>query len=74
MAHSGNLAKMLRARAEGLARFAEWEASNPMPLTPGAAVAAIGALYRLLPPASRQRPVNTAGVARMQDALRHLVR
>jgi hypothetical protein len=41
-------------------------------LTPEAAVSAIGALYQLLPPGSRQRPVDTTGVARMRDALRHL--
>jgi hypothetical protein len=65
---------MLRARAEAFARFAEWEASHGVTLTPAAAVSAIGALYLLLPPASRQRPVDTTGVACMHDALRRLSR
>jgi hypothetical protein len=68
------LASAIRARADALARFAEWESSHPAILTPEAAVAAIGALYQLLPPASRQRPVDTRGVARLHDTLRHLSR
>jgi hypothetical protein len=74
MTRSGGLATMLRVRAEGFARFAEWESSHLMILTPAAAVAAIGALYQLLPQASRHRPIDTTGVARMHDALRHLSR
>jgi hypothetical protein len=33
---------------------------------------AIGTLYHLLPPESRRRPVDPAGVARMPEALRRL--
>jgi hypothetical protein len=43
-----------------------------MRLTPAAAIAAIGTLYHLLPPESRHRAVDPAGVARMHEALRHL--
>ena len=68
------LTSALRARAAALTRFAEWEVSHPATLTSEAAVAAIGGLYQLLPVASRQRPIDTTGVARMHDALRHLSR
>jgi hypothetical protein len=72
MISSKELASGIRARADALARFAEWESSHPATLTPEAAVAAMGALYQLLPVASRQRPIDTSGVARLHDALRHL--
>jgi hypothetical protein len=74
MTRSSALATLLRARAEALARFAEWESSHPVMLTPATAVASIGALYQLLPPAARARPIDTAGVGRMHRALRHLSR
>jgi len=72
MTRSSKLADAVRARADALARFAEWESSHPAVLTPAAAVAAVGTLYQLLPPASRQRAIDASGVARMRDALRHL--
>ena len=71
---SNELAIALRARADALARFAEWALLHPATLTPEAAVAAIGSLYELLPAASRQRRIDTAGVARLHDALRRLSR
>ena len=74
MADPGSLAALLRVRAEALARFATWESSHVMGLTPAAAVAAIGTLYQLLPPESRRRAIDPAGVARMHEALRHLSR
>ena len=72
MGRTPDLAALVRQRAEALARFAEWEASHPAMMSPEAAVASIGALYELLPAASRQRQIDTAGVRRMHDALRHL--
>ena len=69
-----DLADLVRIRAAAFARFAEWEASHPMMLAPAAAVAAVGSIYEMLPPESRQRPVDTTGVARMHDAFRHLPR
>ena len=74
MGDPGNLAALLRRRAEALGRFATWESSHLMELTPAAAIAAIGTLYQLLPPDSRRRAVDPAGVARMHEALRHLSR
>lgn len=67
-----DLATLLHRRAEGFARFAQWEASHPATMTPGVAVASIGALYELLPAASRRRPVDASGVSRLHEALRHL--
>jgi hypothetical protein len=72
MSRTADLAALVRQRAEGFARFAEWEASHPATMSPEAAVASIGALYELLPTASRQRQIDTTGVRRMHDALRHL--
>lgn len=74
MTRSRDLATLLRERAEGFVRFAAWESAHPAHLTPADAVAAIGALYQLLPPASRRRPIDTSGVTRMRAALRHLTR
>ena len=74
MADPGSLAALLRIQAEALARFATWGVVHVMRLTSAAAVAAIGTLYQLLPPASRRRAINPAGVARMHEALRHLSR
>jgi hypothetical protein len=74
MSSSANLASLVRARVEGFVRFAEWEASHPAILTPADAIAAIGTLYQLLPPASRRRSIDATGVGRMHDALRHLSR
>jgi hypothetical protein len=72
MGRTPDLAALVRQRAEALARFAEWEASHPPMMSPEAAVASIGALYELLPASSRHRQIDTAGVRRMHDALRHL--
>lgn len=68
------LAELFRLRIEGFRRFAVWEASHPSRMTPADAVASIGALYELLPPDARRRPVDPSGVARMRDALRVLSR
>jgi hypothetical protein len=67
-----NQAALLRQRAAGFARFAEWEASHPRTITAAAAVAAVGAIYELLPPAARTRPIDTSGIQRLHAALRHL--
>jgi hypothetical protein len=69
-----SLATLLRLRAEALTRFAAWESSHLMKLTPAAAVAALGTLYQLLPPESRRRAVDPSGVVRMHEALRQLSR
>ena len=50
--HSSRRAELLRERAAALARFAQWEADNPVRYSPGAALQGVGALYDLLPGAS----------------------
>ena len=74
MGDAGDLAKLMRARVEGFARYAEWSASHPAHLSPADAVASIGALYELLPPESRRRPVDPSGVRRMHELLGQLSR
>lgn len=74
MDSASELANLLRVRDRAFAHFAVWEASHRPCLTPADAVASIGALYVLLPPESRRRPVDPTGIARMHDALRHLSR
>src|SRR5687768_9516601 len=64
MSEPPDLATLLRERADRFERFAAWETSHPSQLTPRAAVAAVGALYELLPPESRRRPIDTSGIAR----------
>lgn len=65
---------LYRARLEGYARFAEWEASHPARLTPADAVASVGALYELLPQDARRRPVDPSGVQHMHRVFRLLSR
>jgi hypothetical protein len=72
MERGKDLSVLLRQRAEGFARFAEWEVSHPPVMTAEAAIATISAMFELLPPASRRRPVDPTGVHRMHQALRHL--
>jgi hypothetical protein len=61
--------KLLAQRAAALARFAKWEANHPASLSPAAAIGAIGALFETLPPASRTRPVDPAGVMAFHQLL-----
>ena len=68
------LADAVRERAEAFERFALWEASHPIRLSPSAALEAIGALYDLLPPSGRERPVDPAGVMALHRTLRLLSR
>jgi hypothetical protein len=68
------LADAIRERAAALERFADWEASHPARLSPGVALEAIGALYQLLPPAGRRRPVDPAGVMALHETPRRASR
>jgi hypothetical protein len=69
MALPQRLADEVRERAEALGRFSAWEAAHPIRLSPGAALEAIGALYELLPPSARRRPVDPSGVMAFHQAL-----
>ena len=62
-------ADALRAYLAARSRFNEWEAKNPIRLEPAEAVAAVGFLYDLLPPESRERPVDPSGIMKMHRAL-----
>jgi hypothetical protein len=57
------------ARAAAFRRFNEWEEQHPLELDPEEALAAIGALYELIPPEARKRAVDTEGVRKMHAAL-----
>ncbi len=69
---SAELKKQLLARAARLRRFNEWEAAHPRQLDAATAIAGIGALYELIPAASRKRPFNAEGLCAMRQALSHL--
>jgi hypothetical protein len=69
MASPRQLADAVRERAEALERFAAWEATHPIRLSPSAALEAIGALYELLPPSGRRRRVDPAGVMILHETL-----
>jgi hypothetical protein len=74
MASPQRLADAVRERAEAFERFALWEATHPIRLSPGAALEAIGALYELLPPSARRRRVDPAGVMTLHETLSLLSR
>jgi hypothetical protein len=74
MASPQRLADEVRERAEALERFAVWEAAHPIHLSPSATLEAIGALYELLPPSGRCRPVDPAGVMTLHKTLSILAR
>jgi len=55
-----------------LRRFASWQATSPDDVPPRVALEGVGLLWDLLPPRSRERPVETAGVQRMHSILARL--
>ncbi len=59
----------VRRHLSALRTFNEWEERNPMRLGPAEAIAAIGFLYDVLPPESRERPIDTSGIQKMHRAL-----
>ena len=72
MAAPRRLSDAIRERTRALEQFAAWEATHPARLSGPAALEAIGALYELLPPSGRSRPVDPTGVMalhKMLDAL-----
>jgi hypothetical protein len=66
---ANRLAIALREREEAFQQFAEWQAANLVRLDPGAALAAVGALYELCHPPMRHPP-DPAGVMAFHLALR----
>jgi len=63
-----------RRRADGLARFAEWERDHvDRDATPAARFAAASTLYEWLPPDARRRAIDPSGVVRLHRCLRVLM-
>jgi hypothetical protein len=60
--YPGLTAEAVRDREVALERFASWEADHPALLAPDAALAAVAALYDLLPVATRRRAPDPSGV------------
>ena len=68
--YPGLTAEAVLAREAALARFERWEADHPAHLGPGAALAAVAALYDLLPVSSRLRAPDPSGVMAFHALLR----
>jgi hypothetical protein len=62
-------AAAVRAREAALTRYSEFPVGAAAVLEPATAVATIGWLYDLLPPGSRERPVDPRGVVALHEAL-----
>jgi hypothetical protein len=58
-----------RRRAEALRRFDRWRERHPSVLDPRVALESVGWLWQLLPPESRERPLDTSGIERMRRLL-----
>lgn len=56
-------------RAEALRRFDRWQQRQRSVIDPGVAIEGVGWLWHLLPPESRERPVDTRGIERMRRLL-----
>jgi len=52
----------IAAREGALERYARWEEAHPASRSASDAIAGVAALYELLPPESRRRPLDTSGV------------
>ena len=59
-------------RQKALQGFNEWEKKHPLELSPQRAVEGLDFLYKLLPEASRQHPIDPSGIMLMRLALAHL--
>ena len=59
-------------RQKALQGFDEWGKKHPLELSPQTAVEGLDFLYKLLPEASRQRPIDPSGIMIMRRALAHL--
>lgn len=58
-----------RQRTEALRRFDRWKQRHPSDIDPRVAIEGIGWLWQLLPPESRERPLDTRGIERMRRVL-----
>jgi len=53
-------------------RFNEWEKKNPVSMDACGALAAVGAIYDLMPEKSRNYSPDSCGIKSMQSALSHI--
>jgi hypothetical protein len=64
--------ELVRRRAASLERYSRWALEHPTPLSPSAAVEAIGALLDMMPPEARKQRTDPTGIALLHGALKHL--
>ena len=67
--YPGLTAEAIRLREAALKRFARWEAEHPASRPASAAIAAVAALYELLPPESRRRAPDPSGVIAFHELM-----
>ena len=67
--YAGLSREAMLAREEALARFAAWSQMRRSSLEPAAALAAISALYDMLPAASRHVALDVSGIMTMHRLL-----
>lgn len=60
---------MLLEHVQALKRFNEWEKNRVDPMEGDRCLAAVFALYRLIPADARQRAVDVEGIVKMRRAL-----
>jgi hypothetical protein len=66
-------ASLIRRRLQASREFEAWESQHRPAVSPDLALESATALYDLLPPASRVRPIDPSGVIRLHAALRVLM-
>jgi hypothetical protein len=66
---SADFRREFERRAGALRRYDVWQRRHPSVLDPRTAIEGVGFLWRLLPPESRERPVDTGGIERMRRIL-----
>jgi hypothetical protein len=67
--YPGLTADAIRAREAALSRYEAFAPTAPVTMSPAEALAAVGLLYDLLPPESRERAVDPDGLAALHRAL-----
>ena len=67
--YSGLDARSLERRRVALERFSAWEAGCRFPSDPARDLRGVGWLWEMMPKEARVRPIDTAGVTRMREAL-----
>lgn len=60
----------LAARVRSFESYSRWEAQQRYACPPSVALEGVGLIWELMPPESRERPVDPSGVERMHSLLR----